>query len=467
MKLNLIDLVRRRYAKNKRYVSIVQTMLLARFHASRDTILDKFVCEYYSAQTMYTKTVKLISDVFDVVIDEKRVNDVLCESFYKNDTITNIVMMVQLDNHMVTASPQTVRLCSFIVGECKICAECHLMLTGIKTAADIVNECEVLPEHSYMFCCNYVCDYCFTNKMYIKLCNEVLYSQPNLSTLKYLMDLYENRLMSLEQWSGHEDHEDLALVGFYYTGYSDVIACHYCKFNSYNYTTGEEDTLRDHKRYSPDCPFYKHHNDNYVNTRFLSPHVFTSSFTPPLPHRGDYSLSEHRINSFINFPNVLRSLVPKLCDAGFYYTNVGDVVCCYACSVIAKDFDLNSNVWQVHKRLNDQCSLLHLHTHGNDTTRWKDTTRSSDVGGTSIPSAPPYEDLHYTIPKCIKCKERSINAVLVPCFHFCVCQQCALTCTECAACDVYTGGFFVVNIPTDKLNLVEDEHSNVGRIRRA
>ncbi|UYE99081.1 MAG: hypothetical protein [Betabaculovirus sp.] len=44
---------------------------------------------------------------------------------------------------------------------------------------------------------------------------------------------------------------------------------------------------------------------------------------------------------------------------------------------------------------------------------------------------------------------------MLPCYHFCVCQECALTCVQCKACNVFVGGFFMIKIPIDKLNVVE------------
>nr|AGS18854.1 IAP-5 [Pieris rapae granulovirus] len=266
------------------------------------------------------------------------------------------------------------------------------------------------------------------------------------------MDLYENRLNSFKYWTGDEDKEQLSLVGFYYTGFKDLITCYYCKFDSYNFTTGKENTLLDHKRYSPECPFYLNNNTNYINTRFLSERTVTNNYPMLAPHRGDYTLLEHRINSFINYPKCLKSLVNKLCDAGFYYTNVGDFVCCYACNVIVKNFTDKSDVWSMHKASNKHCPLLYLRKlcHNNNSN-----SNIDDDHQNVAPSAPMYDDGHYNLPKCLECKSKCIDAVLLPCFHFCLCQECALTCINCKACNVFTGGFFAVKIPKEKFNVTE------------
>ncbi|QOD40068.1 iap-5 [Matsumuraeses phaseoli granulovirus] len=269
------------------------------------------------------------------------------------------------------------------------------------------------------------------------------------------MNLYENRLKSFEYWPGKENKEKLALVGFYHTGYADVIICYYCKLDLYNFTLGDEDSLRDHKRYSPDCPFFVSNTTNYVNTRFLSPRTVTSNYPLLTPIKGDYTLLEHRINSYQNFPQCLKVLVSELCNAGFYYLNVGDVVCCYVCNIIARNWNINSNVWKIHKYLNDKCPLLYLNklSHNNNQLSQQCMYDNESIK----PSAPVYEDGHYNMPKCLKCKTKYIDAVLLPCFHYCMCQECALTCTKCDACNVFTGGFFAVKVPVNKLNTIEHE----------
>ncbi|AAM70306.1 inhibitor of apoptosis 5 [Phthorimaea operculella granulovirus] len=271
------------------------------------------------------------------------------------------------------------------------------------------------------------------------------------------MNSYENRLKTFENWTGKEDAEKLALVGFYYSGFGDRIICYYCKLDLYNFFVGDEDSIKDHKRYSPNCPFFLAKTINYVNTNFLSPRVITSNYTMLAPHKGDYTLLEHRIDSFQNYPQCLKSLVVQLCEAGFYYTNVGDAVCCYVCKIIAKNWTEKSNAWQVHKKLNEKCPLVELKNIRNK------YDGDDEVANKKSPSAPPFETYHFRMPKCLKCRKNTVDCVLVPCFHLCICKECAFTCTQCVACDMFCGSFFVIHVPFDKLALVENsEYINRG-----
>ncbi|AIS92109.1 inhibitor of apoptosis 5 [Erinnyis ello granulovirus] len=273
------------------------------------------------------------------------------------------------------------------------------------------------------------------------------------------MHCYENRLKSFENWTGCENVEDLATVGFYHTGYKDTIMCYYCKYTDYNYTTGNEDTLFNHKRYSPDCCFYTFTSaENFLTTKFNTPRTIHTNFTldhiDHVIHR-DYSLAEHRVNSYVNFPKILKHLIPQLSECGFYYTNCSDVVVCYACNVHARDLQINTNAWQLHKSLNNNCPLLYVRKQHNICVTDSGAGGGGDNEQIVVPSAPEYRSYHYTLPKCLNCGDRYIDAVLLPCYHFCVCQECALTCVQCKACNVFVGGFFMVKIPTTKLNVVE------------
>lgn len=266
------------------------------------------------------------------------------------------------------------------------------------------------------------------------------------------MESYENRLQTFEFWSGREDRQKLALVGFYYTGHNDTIVCYYCKLDLYNFTAGDEDSLRDHKRYSPDCPFFVANTTKYVNTRFVSPRTFRSNYLSLAPHFGDYRLFEHRVNSFVNYPLCLRSLVSDMCEAGFYYTNVGDAVCCYVCDVVAKDWTPHSDAWTVHVEMNERCPLVYLR---------KKLAHSNNDPTVPTPTAPPYVvDVRRELPKCMICKTKVVDAVLVPCFHLCACQDCAVASVRCVSCDLFCGGFFAVKIPQDTL---KSQHETVER----
>lgn len=292
---------------------------------------------------------------------------------------------------------------------------------------------------------------------------------------KNIMHCYENRLKSFQNWTGGENVEDLATIGFYNTNYKDIIVCYYCNYTDYNYCTGNEDTIFNHKRYSPNCPFYTsnaiNNTTNYLNTKFNVPRTYNTNFTLDNHQHFhfnnhskycDYSLAEHRINSYANFPQIFKHLIPHLSECGFYYTNCGDVIVCYACNVHVKNLQVNTNVWQIHKKLNKNCPLLYVrmlkYTNNSSNSSVDDVENNDIKSGTNdviTPTAPEYHNQHYTLPKCLNCGDKTIDAVMLPCYHLCVCQECALTCVQCKACNVFVGGFFMVKIPTDKLNVVE------------
>jgi len=290
------------------------------------------------------------------------------------------------------------------------------------------------------------------------------------------MNLYENRLKSFEFWYGKESKERLASLGFYYSGRGDRVVCAFCKFDLYNFSE-RTDALHDHKRFSPHCPFVfeQCRVSNYMNTTFLPPRIIKSNYHPHLQldtmHYNDYSLLEHRSNTYFNFPKCLRSLQHELCRAGFYYTNVGDCVCCYACGVVVNDWRETQDPLARHASTNPACPLVRGFAGDTAAARINDTQNAvlEREVSTTTASAPPFHTVHYTpshyqIPKCLTCRASEIACVLLPCYHFCLCAQCAPVALECPACHVSCTGVFVVKIPKRQLDVIDSEDGARGGV---
>lgn len=270
------------------------------------------------------------------------------------------------------------------------------------------------------------------------------------------MYAYEDRVKSFEYWYGKEDKYRLADVGFYYTGHADRVVCAYCKLELYNFGA-DTDIVKDHKRFSPHCPFISAQcsGTNFVATNLTKPYTIRSNYNQPL-HVNSHVLKletlEGRFHTYINFPKVLKPLIGKLCQAGLFYTNVGDCVCCYVCGALIKDWDAADEPAQRHASVNGVCAYIRYTEKSNFT-----------------PSAPNFADVHRLpplsrIPKCITCREHDIDCVLLPCYHFCLCTRCGLVCVECPVCRMSNTGVFVVNIPTRELNVIDSENGGAGGV---
>ncbi|AER41537.1 inhibitor of apoptosis 5 [Epinotia aporema granulovirus] len=255
------------------------------------------------------------------------------------------------------------------------------------------------------------------------------------------MDKYETRLDSFAYWTGNENKEKLALLGFYYSGEGDRVICAFCKLDLYNFF-GDFDTIQDHKRFSPHCPANNNTDrPHYVPSNFISPRVINSNYPSLNIPVGNFALMEHRLDSYKNFPKSLKPLVYELSNSGFYYTNVGDCVCCYVCGIILRDWCLTDDVSKRHVRHNSKCDLIDIHPNNDDIV---------------TPSAPPLKRV--CIQKCVVCEKNDICAVFTPCFHLCVCEKCALGTSVCYACNVTTAGFFLVNSVVG-VRSAENEHN--------
>lgn len=65
------------------------------------------------------------------------------------------------------------------------------------------------------------------------------------------------RLASFTGWScSYVTPASLAKAGFYYTKKDDLVKCAYCGIEIGKWEPGD-DALRDHKKWSPDCPYVK------------------------------------------------------------------------------------------------------------------------------------------------------------------------------------------------------------------
>ncbi|QBQ01655.1 iap-5 [Hyphantria cunea granulovirus] len=289
------------------------------------------------------------------------------------------------------------------------------------------------------------------------------------------MDTFEQRLESFKFWHLNKNPllnaSRLALLGFYYTGYKDKIACFTCKLELHSFI-GNEDVVHDHKRYSPHCPFMLVGSVvNYVNTSCTVLNIITSPYSIDIPDiYTDVTLIEGRLKTYTNWPNVLQHLVFPLCLAGFYYTNVGDSVCCYVCGRIVNNWQITDIDVQTHKAHFEHCALnrnrsatlTNLSSSSSSTNVRDKRTKQHDALPASAPDQTNVENTpaYYELPRCLLCRSSYINTTLLPCYHFCACSECGPVCVQCPACNVHCTGLFYVNVPHEKLRVIKHENAD-------
>ena len=67
----------------------------------------------------------------------------------------------------------------------------------------------------------------------------------------------KNRLGSFKNWPiPYIDVRELAKDGFYYTGYSDIVECRFCRLRLYRFEA-DDDVKEEHHLHAPYCPFLR------------------------------------------------------------------------------------------------------------------------------------------------------------------------------------------------------------------
>ncbi|APO13984.1 ORF100 [Plodia interpunctella granulovirus] len=152
-----------RKIRNEEMVKIVREM------ARIDGGQEKAVKDTHLDHIKMGTTVDKILAAFMYVRDCRKIGSLLDDSFYSDSIVTNIALMATAHHHSVTNWTQRVLLQIHLVADCQLCTSCYAKIVGDGNRPDIISECTVHPNHAYFFACNYICDYCFSNKLYKKL----------------------------------------------------------------------------------------------------------------------------------------------------------------------------------------------------------------------------------------------------------------------------------------------------------
>lgn len=162
--------VTQRHDKNSKIVQIVTRMVNVNSVKKREEIVEKVKCYFFDLNgKLNSHTLDYICEAFDVCRNESKTIALLKDSFNRNCKLTNIVASAALKKYDVLETRQKVLLSFHLVNDCRLCSECYTALGGVGDFFDVSSECVVEPTNAYFFCCCYICDYCFKNKLYRKL----------------------------------------------------------------------------------------------------------------------------------------------------------------------------------------------------------------------------------------------------------------------------------------------------------
>ncbi|XP_053389942.1 baculoviral IAP repeat-containing protein 3-like [Mercenaria mercenaria] len=212
----------------------------------------------------------------------------------------------------------------------------------------------------------------------------------------------------------------LASNGFYYTGTKDTVEYFSCKLKYSGWKECDKpDTL--HKLLSPDCDFMKDVDSTNVPIHPTFESISNYSEYPPegaiggascstdgyaencysniqvqhqtrqsqvtndaissrrINHKfPDYENSQHRMDSFNNWPcaDVIASCV--LVEAGFYYAGFSDCVRCFSCGGGLRNWEYGDGPWEEHARWFPECKFLRERKGLEFVRRYQETRTDSD-----------------------------------------------------------------------------------------
>lgn len=238
-------------------------------------------------------------------------------------------------------------------------------------------------------------------------------SSPSKSSSTLDFNYESNRLKSFDGWNvPFIDKADLALLGFYYCGPSDLVKCNFCNVEIGMWEDGDI-VLADHIKWSPSCNLIRRNPTNNVPidvellNRTLPPapsadvfgvrrmntvsegaiesvgvddiHMYqhqlyeqgglaavssaapaVASRSPNRPLHPEFSVEAKRFETFDDWPKTMRQKPQQLSDAGFFYTGKGDKVCCFSCGGGLKDWEENDDPWEQHGMWYGKCEYLKL-----------------------------------------------------------------------------------------------------------
>ncbi|XP_050525793.1 baculoviral IAP repeat-containing protein 2-like isoform X2 [Daktulosphaira vitifoliae] len=191
---------------------------------------------------------------------------------------------------------------------------------------------------------------------------------------------YENRLKTFnDEWKlEFLRPTQMAKAGLYYLGKQDRVRCMFCS-KEFDYWQQGDDPLVEHKRKSPQCPFFKENSGYDVCGLYGSPpsEINSSeeakkiqSFLDSLgvvqqikaPKHKEFATYDARLATFDKCHKEMKQDVQTLSEAGFFYIGDGqnDQMLCFCCSQGLKDWEDDDEPWTEHARWSPNCSYVLL-----------------------------------------------------------------------------------------------------------
>ena len=183
----------------------------------------------------------------------------------------------------------------------------------------------------------------------------------------------EERIKSFVGWPLNEavHPEQLARVGFVYTGEGALVQCFQCGVKYRHWYKGDA-PLNVHQKCNPRCLFLQtltckskalfpeqdvRPTKSYVEPESIGCNTEGEAVSKHSLQFPDYSEEAIRLQSFKHWGGVLPA--QELAEGGFYMIARRDVVRCFSCNVVVQDWENSGNVIEEHYKHSPSCNHLH------------------------------------------------------------------------------------------------------------
>lgn len=276
-------------------------------------------------------------------------------------------------------------------------------------------------------------------------------------------ELESVRLESYAEWPApFISPESLATAGFYYTQDNDRVRCAFCGIEISRWEQ-DDDPRHRHATHSPSCRFVLNRpcgnvpvgeerpstSNVWISTRHVRPErvpiqrylsygiqfrqgienecqsfIFSvcDKRKPVYPLMADET---KRLNTFKNWPVALKTRPRALCEAGFYYTGMGDETKCFQCGVGVSGWEDDDDPTMCHAKYSPKCVYVL-------TVKARPPEISSASGDAKVFTSGTDSVIGPEL--CKLCHLTKRTTVFLPCAHLVSCVTCAIKLTSCPTC---------------------------------
>ena len=248
-------------------------------------------------------------------------------------------------------SPKYLARIGFIYTGCEHTVQCFICEVEISDWDD--GKDPLIKHHYKSPNCSYIHRQFSSELNALLLEEKVVHCSPQYSNSSY-------RLHTFSDWqhSGIVTSYQLASAGFFYNGRGTRVECFSCGLVYEDWKRGDL-PLHVHRRLKPNCPFITSLLKN-DSQQLLDPgHCPPTPSDYPASRLPDYSLKTIRLQSFKHLARNFPVGAVDCAEAGLFFLRKPDVMKCFSCGVIVKDWVDGDVPAEKHREANSSCKFLY------------------------------------------------------------------------------------------------------------